>query len=80
MTNKPTLFRGPIVKIRRRTIKVKGRRLYTDSIRTVKMKVTSESLLLNNILYVLNLGANLLLSYRFYSNRKYLGIFNNNMM
>ncbi len=80
MTNKPTLFRGPIVKIRRRTIKVKGRRLYVDSIGIVKMKVVSKSLLLDNVLYVLNLGVNLLLSRRFYSNRKCLSIFNDNMM
>ncbi len=80
MINKPTLFRGPIVKIRRRAIKVEGRRLYIDSIGTVKMKVTSKSLLLNNVLYVLNLGANLLSSHRFCSNRKCLSIFNDNMI
>ncbi len=69
-----------MVKIRRRAIKVRGRRLYVDSIGIVKMKVTGESLLLDNVLYVLNLGANLLSSHRFCSDRKCLSIFNDDMM
>ena len=62
MTNKPTLFRGLMVKIKRRTIKVRGGLLYTNFIEIVKIKVNKEALLLNNVLYVPSLSANLLLS------------------
>ena len=62
MTDQLNLFRGPLTKIKRRTIKVRGRRLYLDKIGTIEIKVASVSLLLLNTLYVKGLRINLLLS------------------
>jgi hypothetical protein len=55
-----------MIPIKRRTIKVKGGRLYTDFIGQVKIKVASVSLILKDVLYVPGLGVNLLLSRKLY--------------
>jgi hypothetical protein len=53
--------------IRRRTILVGGGQLYSDFIGTTKLKVKgSGSVLLSNILYIPNLGVNLLSSRKLY--------------
>ena len=62
MTNKSKLFKGPLIQIKRRTIKVGGGKLYAEYIGIVKIKVAETSMLLLNVLYVPRLGVNLLLS------------------
>ncbi len=62
ITNKPDLFKGLIIPIKRRIIKVGGGRLYTDSKRRIKIRVASVSLILEDILYIPRLGINLFLS------------------
>ncbi len=62
ITNKPDLFKSPIILIKRRTIKVGRGRLYTDFKERIKIRVASVSLILKDILYVFSLGINLLLS------------------
>ena len=53
--------------IRRRTILVGSGQLYTDFIGTTKLKVKgSRSVLLSNVLYIPNLGVNLLSSRKLY--------------
>ena len=51
-----------MIKIKRRTIKVGGGRLYADHMGQVEMKVSSVSLLLENVLFIPSLGVNLLSS------------------
>jgi hypothetical protein len=80
MTDKPTLFRGPMVKIRRRTVKVGGGRLYADFMGTVEMKVAGVSLLLENVLHVPSLDANLLSSRKICADWKCLGVFDDKSM
>ncbi len=75
MTNKPDLFRGPIILIKRRT--VKGR-LYADFKGRVEMRVAGVFLILEDVLYVPGLGINLLLSRKLCSEWKCLGVFNSN--
>ncbi len=62
ITNKPDLFRGLIILIKRRIVKVRRGRLYTDFKRRVKIRVASVSLILEDILYIPSLGINLFLS------------------
>ena len=80
MTDKSNLFRGPLTRVKRRFIKVGGGRLYADYMGTVEMKVAGVSLLLENVLYVPNLGVNLLSSRKLCSEWKCLGIFNEKSM
>jgi hypothetical protein len=60
------LFKGLIILIKRRTIKVGGGRLYTEFKRRIKIRVASISLILEDILYIPRLGINLLLSRKLY--------------
>lgn len=60
MTDKPELFRGPVRKCTR-AIKVGGGRLYSEHIGTVEIEAMDGSkMLLEDCLYVPDLGANLL--------------------
>jgi hypothetical protein len=61
MTDQLQLFRGPLMRIRRRTIKIGGGKLYSDYINTVEMRVRDgESTRLAKTLYIPELGVNLL--------------------
>ena len=80
MTDKPILFRGPMIKIKRRTVKVGGGRLYADHMGQVEMKVSGVSLLLENVLFVPGLGVNLLSSRKLCTDWNCLGIFNDKSM
>ncbi len=60
------MFKGLIILIKRRTIKVGEGRLYTEFKKRIKIRVASISLILEDILYVPGLGINLLLSYKLY--------------
>lgn len=80
MTDQLDLFRGPLIKIKRRTIRVGGGKLYADEMGTAEMKVGGVSLLLNNALYVPGLGMNLLSSRKICSERKCVGVFNEDSM
>jgi hypothetical protein len=63
MTDDKSLFRSQLTPIRRRTILVGGGQLYSDFIGTAELKVKgSGSVLLSDVLYVPNLGVNLLSS------------------
>jgi Reverse transcriptase (RNA-dependent DNA polymerase) len=63
MTDDKSLFRSQLTPIRRRTILVGGGQLYADFIGTAELKVKgSGSVLLSDVLYVPNLGVNLLSS------------------
>ena len=67
MTDNQSLFRGPLISIRRRTIQVERGLLYTDYIRTVEIQIREGSILILDVLYILNLSINLLLSKKLYS-------------
>ena len=56
------MFRGLIILIKRRIIKVGGGRLYADFKGRIKIRVASVSLILEDILYIPGLGINLFLS------------------
>ena len=60
------MFRGLIILIKRRTIKVGGGRLYTEFKERVKIRVASISLILKDILYIPSLGINIFLSRKLY--------------
>ncbi len=60
MIDKPDLFRGPMIPVKRRTVKVGGRRLYADFRGRVEMRVAGVSLILEDVLSVLSLGVGLL--------------------
>lgn len=61
MTDQLQLFRGDLIPIKRRTIKVPGGRMYASQSGTVKLKVKGgNSMLLEHVLYVPNIGASLL--------------------
>jgi hypothetical protein len=62
ITNKLDLFRGLIILIKRRIVKVRRGRLYTDFKKRIKIRVASVSLILKDILYVPSLSINLFLS------------------
>ena len=63
MTDDKTLFRSPLIPIRRRTILVGGGQLFADWMGTAELRVKgSGSILISNVLYVPNLGVNLLSS------------------
>lgn len=64
ITNKLNLFKGSIIKIKRRMIKVGGGKLYADEMGIVNIKVENASLLLPNTLYIPGLGINLLSSWK----------------
>jgi hypothetical protein len=81
MTDQTQLFRGPLIPIRRRTIKVGGGTLYSGSKGTVEMRVGSGgSALLSDVLYVPKLGVNLLSSRKICSGKGVLGSFDNKTM
>lgn len=60
MTDQLQLFRSSLKSIRRRTIKIERGRLFSDQRETTVMRVKSDQCLLTNVLYVSNLGVNLL--------------------
>ncbi len=60
------MFRGLIILIKRRIIKVGGGRLYTEFKERIKIRVASISLILEDILYIPSLGINLFLSRKLY--------------
>ncbi len=61
MTDKLQLFSGPLTQIRRRKIKIKGKRLYADYCGTVMMQDQKRnSIQLSSVLYVPKLDINLL--------------------
>jgi Reverse transcriptase (RNA-dependent DNA polymerase)/gag-polypeptide of LTR copia-type len=63
MTDDKSLFRSPLVPIRRRTILVGGGQLFADWMGTAELRVEgSGSILISNVLYVPRLGVNLLSS------------------
>jgi hypothetical protein len=63
MTNQTQLFRGPLIPIPRRTIRVRGGKLYSSFKGMVEIKVDSRgSINLSDVLYVPKLGVNLLSS------------------
>ena len=63
MTDDKSLFRSPLVPIRRRTILVGGGQLFADWMGTAELRVKgSGSMLISNVLYVPKLGVNLLSS------------------
>ena len=67
ITNDKSLFRSQLTPIRRCTILVGSGQLYTNFIGTTKLKVKgSRSILLSDILYIPNLGVNLLSSRKLY--------------
>jgi hypothetical protein len=67
ITDQLQLFRGPLMRIRRRTIKIRGEDLYSDYISTVEMRVRNgESTRLAKTLYVPELKINLLSGRRLY--------------
>lgn len=80
MTDDPNLFRGAMVPIKRRTIKVGGGRLFADSMGQVEMRVAGVSLILDDVLYVPGLGVNLLSSRKLCQDWKCLGVFNDKSM
>lgn len=53
-------FKGSLVLIKRRTIKIKERKLYSNQRENVTMRVTNEKSVLTNVFYVFNLDVNLL--------------------
>ena len=62
MTDNQTLFRGPLISIGRRIIQVGGGQLYADYMGTVEIQIGEGSILISDVLYVPNLGVNLLSS------------------
>lgn len=80
MTDDPNLFRGAMTRIKRRSVKVGGGRLYADYMGQVEMKVEGISLLLDDVLYVPDLGVNLLSSRKLCLDWKCLGVFNDQSM
>jgi hypothetical protein len=80
MTDKPDLFRGPMIPIKRRAVKVGGGRLYANFKGQVEMRVAGVSLILEDVLYVPGLGVNLLSSRKLCSEWNCLGIFNSSSM
>ena len=67
MTDQLQLFRGPLMRIRRRTIKIGGGDLYSDYIGTVEIRVRNgENTRLAKTLYVPELKINLLSGRRLY--------------
>jgi hypothetical protein len=80
MTDDPNLFRGAMAKVKRRTVKVGGGKLYADFMGVVEMRVGDTSLLLENVLYVPGLGVNLLSSRKLCLDWKCLGVFNDQSM
>jgi hypothetical protein len=68
MTDDKALFGSPLVQIRRRTILVGGGQLFANWIGTTKLRVKgSGSILISDVLYIPNLGVNLLSSKKLYS-------------
>ncbi len=67
MTDQLRLFSDLLNRIKRRQIKVEGRKLYVNYCDTVTMRDHDEnSVLLSSVLYVFNLGVNLLSNKRMY--------------
>jgi hypothetical protein len=63
MTDDKSLFRLPLIPIRRKTILVGGGQLFTNWMGTAELRVKgSGSILISDVLYVPNLGVNLLSS------------------
>ena len=65
MTDQLQLFSEPLKSIRRRTIRVGEGRLYSDQCETVIMRVNNDECRLTDVLYVPELGVNLLSGRRF---------------
>ena len=80
MTDDSNLFRGAMIPIQRRSVKVGGGRLYADFMGQVEMRVAGTSLLLDNVLYVPGLGVNLLSSRKLCSDWNCLGVFSDKSM
>jgi Reverse transcriptase (RNA-dependent DNA polymerase)/gag-polypeptide of LTR copia-type len=80
MTDNPNLFRGAMVPIQRRVVKVGGGKLYADYMGQAEMRVNGDSLLLDNVLYVPGLGHNLLSSRKLCTDWNSLGVFNDKSM
>ena len=81
MTDDIHLFRGPLNPIRRRRIRVGGGELWSDKMGTVKMKIKGgNSALLHNVLFVPNLGVNLMSARKVCSNSSIQGSFDMNTM
>ena len=76
MTDQLRLFSGPLKSIRRRMIKVGGGRLYSDKCGTAIMKAKDGECRLAEVLYVPDLGVNLL-SGRRLTKRGFKGSFDN---
>lgn len=53
-------FRGPLIPTKKRTIKVEKRKLYSNQRESVMMRMINEQSMLTGVLYVPNLGVNLL--------------------
>ncbi len=58
------MFKGLIILIKRRIIKVGEERLYTEFKERIEIRVASISLILEDILYIPSLGINLFLSHK----------------
>ena len=81
MTDQTQLFRGPLIPIHRRTIKVGGGKLYSECKGTVEMRVDSgRSVLLSDVLYVPSLGVNLMSSRKICSQEGIFGSFDDKKM
>ncbi|POS82871.1 hypothetical protein EPUL_003570 [Erysiphe pulchra] len=80
MTDQSTLLRGAMKKFKRRTIKVRGGKLYADYMGQVEMIVNGVSLLLENVLFVPGLGVNLLSSRKLCTEWNCLGNFSDKSM
>lgn len=65
MTDQLQLFSEPLTSIKRRTIKVEGGKLYSDQRETAIMKIKNVESQLTDVLYVPDLGVNLLSARRF---------------
>ena len=67
ITDQLRLFSGPLITIKRRTIMVGGGRLYLDQCRTARLQAQDgNKALLSSVLFVLNLGVNLVSSRKIY--------------
>ena len=64
MTDQLQLFRGPLTKIRKRTITVGGGKLFASQMGTVELRVDGGCVQLKNTLFVPKLGVNLLSGFR----------------
>jgi hypothetical protein len=80
MTDQPRLFRGPLISIPRRTIRVGGGKLYSNQMGIVEMRAESGSMLLDKVLFVPRLGVNLLSTRKICSQDHITGAFDDKNM